>query len=420
MDDKTGSVISRTLTRRGVLALAGASVVTVVLASCRPEPEEPDYAIELNALLSQAAQGDRVVLPSGSRTVRSTVRLRSGVELAAHPDGSTLTLADHTDSPFVLANGISGARLTNVTFDGGTQSVDAVSLQIDASSDMVVSGCGFVRMKHAVHVYAASGATSERITVVGCTFDQITDFAVRIDAQAQHIEVTGNTVSTVAKGTAPSPSAIYVRGRDVVVRGNVVLSSYDTGVMVAGDDARDVTVEANTLSTDMVSIYFGNGARSGTVSKNTVTSQRDFGVHVHDRAGGPVDLTVTGNTIGPTGKTGVQIEGVQRVTLTDNNIHDVAQQDGNPDYWRCGVAVTEIRDEGARSVLIEDNDITGQAGKMVYGVLIMAGTSNVIVKSNTVSGAIDASYQVASSGGPYLVERENGSVVARKGVTRKW
>lgn len=409
--------------RRAVLAFAGVAALTVFLASCAPDPDDnaPDYADELNQLLRSTAQGGRVELPAGTQVVRSTIRLRPGVELAGHADGSTLKLADRTDAPFILANGVDNVKVTGVTFDGGVQSTQGVSLQIDSSSGVTISGCTFIRMKHAVRVYAESGRSASNVVIDSCTFDDIVDFAVRVESGARDVKITSNTIDKVAKGQAPSPSAIYVRGQDVLVQGNTVKSSYDTGVMVAGDDASDVTIQNNTLSTDMVGIYFGSGARSGTVTGNTITSKRDFGIHLHDRRGGVVDVQVTQNTIGPTGKTGVEIEGVQQVVLRDNKISDVAQRSGSPDYWRCGVAISKLQDQAAQSVLVEGNTISGEPGQMVYGVLVTDNTQNIIVQDNQVEGARAASYQVESGdGGPYLVERADGSVVARKGVTRKW
>lgn len=360
-------------------------------------------------------------LPAGTKVIRSTVRLRPGVELAGHADGSTLKLADRTDAPFVLANAVDDIKVTGVTFDGGVQSTQGVSLQVDSCSGVTISGCTFVRMKHAIRVYAESGRAASDIVIDSNSFDDIVDFAIRIESGARKVKITSNTVDKVSKGGAPSPSAIYIRGQGVVVQGNTVKSSYDTGVMVSGEDAKDVTIEKNILSTNMVGIYFGSGARTGTVTGNTITSKTDFGIHLHDRRGGVVDVEVTENVIGPTGKTGVEIEGVQRVSLRDNKISDVAQRQGSPDYWRCGVAISKLQSHAAQSVIVEGNSISGEPAQMVYGILVTDNTENIIVQDNQVEGARASSYQVESGdGGPYLVERADGSIVARKGVTRRW
>lgn len=409
------------LSRRALFAVSGSFLLGIVLASCAPEPPAPDYAIELNKRIRDAGDGAVIVLPKGTRVVRSTVRLRSGVVLRGHEDGSTLRLEDQSNTPFVLGSRVEDVQIRSIRFDGGRQSSNAVSIQLDAVSRVALEKCEFVRMKHAVHIYASEGGKSKNVSVVSCSFDEITDFGVRVDPQGEDVEITGNTVSSVTKGVAPSPSAIYVRGKRVKVLKNTVLSSYDTGVMVAGDAARSVTIEENSLSTDMVSIYFGNGARTGLIQKNSVTSARDFGIHVHDRDGGVLDLEVTANTIGPTGKSGIQIEGARRVKATRNVIKSPAQREDSPKYWRCGIAVTRLKSSISDSVLIEDNDISGASAHMAFGVYLMQGARNVIVKANRIEGAQDAAYEIdQKDSGPYLVERADGSVVANKGLTQGW
>lgn len=426
MDDESASLTRRPVSRRGFVLAAVGSAAVLVLSSCVPSPPEPtptpvddDYANVLNKQLDDAAPGSRVVLPKGKTVVHSTVRLRSGVSLHAHPNGSTLVLADGTDAPFVLAAGVEDVAIVGIRFDGGRQSRDSVSLQFDGCSRVRVEKCELVRMKHAVHVYSTRDQDSTEVEITGCDFRAITDFAVRVDQEAENVRIADNTVWSVAKGSAPSPTAIYVRGKDIIVQDNVVKSSYDTGIMAVGTAARNITVRGNTLSTDMVAIYFGSGAENGLVQRNTISSKRDFGIHVHDRDGRKADLVIDDNTIGPTGKSGVQVEGSENVRVTDNAITEPGQSSDNPDYWRCGVAVTALRGNGARSVIVQDNTVTATGAGMSYGVLLSSGTGNVIVTGNRITGADTRDIQV-DAGGPYLVEGPDGAVIEQRGTTSRW
>lgn len=430
MGDEPAPLTDRSVNRRAFLGAAVGAVALFALASCKPEPPSPtptgrpvadDYAVELNAKIDAAEPGARVVIAKGASKVYSTIRLRSGVSLEAHPDGSTIVLADGTDTPFVLGAGVEDIDLVGIRFDGGVQKQAAVSLQLDGCSRIRIDRCSLVRMKHAVHVYSTRGNDSSDVTISSCDFDQITDFAVRIDPDVHDVEITGNTVRSVAKGIAPSPSAVYIRGRDVTVERNVVLGSYDTGVMAAGDAARNVTVEGNTLTTDMVAVYFGNGARSGSVRGNTLVSRRDFGIHVHDADGRTVDLDIRENTIGPTGKSGIQVEGVRDVHVVANTITDPARVSDVPDYWRAGVAVTTLKGHGAESILVDENVIAASGDGMESGVLLMDGTSNIIVTRNQITGAQAQPVQVdIRTSGPFLVEDEKGAVIDERGTTRRW
>lgn len=430
MGDESAPLTSRSLNRRAFLGAAVGAGGLLLLSSCLPEPPTPapteipirdDFAVELNEQIDAAARGTRIVLPAGASTVRSTIRLRSGVSLEAHPDGSTIVLADGTDTAFLLGTGVVDVDLVGIRFDGGKQEQPAVSIQLDGCARVRIDGCSLIRMKHAVHLYSTRESDAKQITITSCDFDQITDFAIRVDPEVHDVKIIQNTVGSVAKGTAPSPSAVYLRGRDITVRGNVVRSSYDTGVMAAGSSARNITIEGNTLTTDMVAVYFGNGARSGSIRGNTLVSHRDFGVHVHDSEGRRVDLEIRENSIGPTGKSGIQIEGVESAKVVGNTIADPARMVDNPEYWRAGVAVTTLKGHGSESILVDENIIRASDGGMQFGVLLMDGASNVIVTRNQIQGADARSLQVdIRTSGPYLVEDERGTLVEGRGTIRRW
>ncbi|MDO9395929.1 MAG: glycosyl hydrolase family 28-related protein, partial [Herbiconiux sp.] len=194
-----------------------------------------DNAKALNALIAAAPAGQDILLPSGEYLVSGRLSLRSGVNLVGSGVGvTTIRLVDGADAPFVLVLGQSGLRISGITFDGGSQDQQEVALQLDSCTDVVVEDCAFVRMSHAVHVYRTGLDPSGGIVLRGNHFSEITDFAIRVTEGVESVLIENNVVTDVAKGAAPTPAAIYVRGTDVTVAGNTVLASDDTAVLVSG------------------------------------------------------------------------------------------------------------------------------------------------------------------------------------------
>jgi|GEM_PF-3329709 len=349
-----------------------------------------DNADALNQLITSVPEGHDIVFPAGEYRIGDRLRLRSGVNLVGAGSAvTTIRLIDGSDTTFLLMSGESGVRISGLTLDGGSQSLDEVALQIDSCTDVVVEDCAFVRMSHAVHIYATGLATSSRVIVRNNHFSSIVDFAVRVGEGANSVLIENNTVTDVKKMKAPSPAAFYVRGNDISVVGNVVDASEDSGVLVAGAETRNVSVVGNTLRTTLVCIYYGTGATEGTIVGNTVESDRDFGIHLFDREGSSMKTVVAENHIVSSGKSGVQVEGVSDLVISANMIIDPGTRDDQKASWRCGIALTATNGGPASEFIIVGNVIASDSSssRMEHAVLVAVGSKNVRIAANVIRGA---------------------------------
>ncbi|WP_291048114.1 glycosyl hydrolase family 28-related protein [Herbiconiux sp.] len=376
-----------------------------------------DNASALNALLANAQQGDDIVLPAGEYLIESVLRLQSGVNLIGAGAGvTTVRLADNSQSPFVLASGMTQVRVSGITFDGGIQDQDAVSLQFDGCSDVVVENCAFIRMSHAVHVYTTAFESSERIVIRGNYFSQISDYAVRVTEGTETVLIEDNVVADVAKKNATSPAAFYIRGVDVTVTGNTVLGSDDTAVLVAGTTTRNVAVVGNRLHTTLVCVFFGSGATEGSIVGNTLLSDLDFGVHLFDRNGGSSRTVVAQNHLIATGKSGVQVEGVSDFVISSNLIFDPGTRSGMKTEWCCGITLTRTDGGSASQFSVIGNLIASDSSdsQMEHAILVSVEAKHVQIASNTWRGARSDSVMLKKKlDAPFSVETEDEIISSR-------
>lgn len=372
----------------------------------------------LRSILNSASGRMRVYLPPGTYLISDSLRLpESTVLVGAGGASTTIRLADSTDRPFVLASQADNISLSGLLFDGGAQSTTAVSLQIDGCHDVLIETCTFVRMKNAVHVYSSQARRSSRVSVRRNLFTEITDFAIRVSEGSEHVLVTENTIQDVAKAEAPSPAGVYVRGSYTTVSGNTVLSSSDTGVLVAGAEAQHFLIKDNTLLTRQVGVFVGSGARKGVVADNIIASERDFGIHLFDREGRPVDCIVQGNIIENCGKTGIQVEGVSEFSLLGNSIADPGRRLDQKREWRCGVAVGSTAGGAAARYIISGNLITSTPGDdaMEHAIYLASANGHVEVMSNVLRGARgDAVLLDVDVDEPYYIDTIDAIVTSRR------
>jgi len=372
----------------------------------------------LNSLLASASGRTGVYLPPGDYVVADSLRLPESTTLVGAGSAATkISLADSTDRPFVLLSQADNISISGILFDGGDQDSSAVSLQIDGCHDVLVERCAFTRMKHAVHVYSSQSRKASRVTVRESVFSNIIDFAIRVSEGAEHVLIAENTIEDVAKAEAPSPSAIYVRGAHTTVSTNVVLSSEDTGVLVAGEDARHFLVKDNSLHTRQVGVFVGSGATGGIVADNFIESERDFGVHLFDRDGRAVHCTVRGNIIENCGKSGIQIEGVSDFSLIGNTITDPGRRLDEKREWRCGVAIGATAGGPASRFVITNNRITSTPGSdaMAHAVYLASANGHVEIASNVLRGAIgDAVMLDVEVDDPYYIDTIEAIVTSRR------
>ncbi len=381
-----------------------------------------DNAPLLNSLFDVAGEGAVITLPRGVLLVFGRVRPRTGLTLLGSEGlGTTIRLVDGAGAPFVLLQELSSVVIRGLRFDGGRQDPGEIALQIDSCTGVVVEDCAFVRMSHAVHAYGGEGAPGSDVVVRRNTFSEISDFAIRVSAGCTGVIVRENTIADVQKVAAPSPSAVLVESADVTVVGNTVASSSDTGVMVAGNSARNVSVVDNVLSTTLVGVFAGSGAKTVRISGNRISSDLDFGVHLFDAGGRPMEAVVTGNQVLTSGKTGVQIEGVSGVTVTANGISDPGTRSGVKASWRAGIVVTATGGGAPERVTLAANTVSRSSNKsaMAYGILIEAAGSDLHVQGNSIEGAEESEVSVPRAlTAPYYIETKTRTYSSRKAATR--
>ena len=357
-------------------------------------------------------------MPAGVLLVAARLRLPSNVTLTGAEGGSTtIRLADGVGGPFLLAKDLTDLTIRKIVFDGGQQNSESVSLQIDSCSRVLTEDCAFVRMSHAVHVYGSDRADAESIIVRRNSFSQIGDFAVRVSEGSRSVIIKENVVTDVKKVAAPSPAAFYVAGRDTSVIGNTVLSSEDTGVLIAGEGAQDISVSENVLSTTLVSVFAGSGAQRVRISGNRLTSARDFGIHLFDREARPLKAVVVANQIISSGKSGIQIEGASDITISANAITDPGPRGDVKTTWRGGIVVETTEGGTSNSLTVSGNVIASfeKSSRMSHGIQVTDRSENLHIQGNSITGSRGADVSVDSGiQAPYYVETRTKIFSSRK------
>jgi hypothetical protein len=369
-----------------------------------------DNADALNQLMGGLMAGQDIVFPAGDYVVRNRLRLRSGVNLrGAGAAVTTIRLADGVDTTFMLMIGESNVQLSGLTFDGGSQSLSEVALQIDSCTDVVIEDCAFVRMAHAVHIYAASFERSANITIRRNHFSEISDFAVRVAEGASSVRIEDNHVTDVKRASVPSPAAFYVRGTDIAIAGNQVDSSEDSGVIVAGAGTENVSVVDNVMRTTLVCVFFGTGAKVGAILGNTLESAQDFGVHLFDREGSTSRTVVSQNQILSSGKSGIQVEGVTDFLITSNMIWNPGTRDGMKKAWRCGIVLTSTDGGPASDFVVSGNLIASEAhtSRMEHAIYVTVAAEQVRIVGNVLRGSRSEAVKIDRDlKAPYYVETD--------------
>ncbi len=212
------------------------------------------------------------------------------------------------------------------------------------------------------------------------------------------VEVSGNNIHDNMEG-------LFIQGSDdVVVEGNTVINTIDTGVFVFVSD--NATLHGNTVTSNDIGIlpFFSDGGTyeenivtsdsigivpiasdGGTYEANTLTAN-GIGLYLSDASGN----SVTGNTIDANDH-GIFIEGdsvgadILGNTITNNT--------GSS----SGIHVEAFGGFSPSSVEVHFNDIVGNGGSGCFGVF--NDTTNVIDATDNWWGACDGPSGVAAGSG---------------------
>jgi filamentous hemagglutinin family protein len=228
---------------------------------------------------------------------------------------------------------------------------------------------------------AGSATTLSNNTISNIGWD-----GIQIANGAGNVTASGNTISNV---TGASGIAVMFQGGDVDLLGNTVngadrLGVYvwnSDGLMISGNTINDTGREGADWWTSGVHL---EGANNTTVSGNTISNASNGGDGVRI-GGGNAALVATsgnvidGNTISLVGDDGVDAQNSNGVSVTNNYIHDVADN---------GVHI-----EGGSDALVEYNYIesTGWDGvkvELTEGAKVLNNTIKDVARAGV--AALDA------------------------------
>lgn len=334
--------------------------------------------------------GGTLYFPAGTYKLSAAVVLSSGIWVqGAGVNETTITLATNTTPAiFFYASAASNIAVRDITFNGGAQTDTAVRIQLDTNcTDCTIERCAFTNCKTAI--WLSVGGT--RIRIADNRFNSVVDYAVRAnEGTGNGIWIERNYVANVTSGVASPPAAFIINAANVTVGDNIIAASVDTGIMVAGAANRDVLVERNIVSTTLVGIFAGSGARRTRILGNDVSSASDFGINLHDTTQAKAEAVVAGNLIHDNGKSGIQLEAVQGVAVVGNTILRVGTNTGATNQQRSGIGMQDLSTFSITNVSVVGNTIRDDAGSptMTYGILLeSAVNSAVVVSDNSLAGA---------------------------------
>lgn len=378
----------------------------------------------LNVILKAVgdAGGGTVYLPAGEYVVRAAVRVPSNVRLKGEGRNVTrIRMEDGVSSRILLAQGTK-FQITDIWFDGGTGAVNvalrAGGLVLEGATEGAIGRCGFSNIGQPVRITNFGAQIAGDISV----FDNIAEATIRdhflraVEGAPYRIKAWNNLVKNVLNGGANGEtSAFRVGGPDHEYRNNVVLDSYDTGIMF-GTGAMNCKSIGNIYRTKLVSVFMGSSSKWCKSVSDTVASVTDHGYHLYnpdsynDPFGGH---EVSGATVEFAGKCGIKMEG-----STYNRVHhclimNVGQKTAGSD----GVAYTSADRSGivcsttiggktaTNNTVTENTIVDTQATKtMQYAINIQTGSqTGIVVRDNRMDGAVlgrlfIASYNNASVG----------------------
>ena len=370
-------------------------------------------AITAAILAAEADGGGTVVIPAGTFLLSGQISGRSNVNLVgAGRDHTILQLQTGTLASYFLYRAADRDHITlqGITFDGTTGHPDATALigvAFDSCTDVQVLDCGFIRCRRALYGSNNGATRNERIHIARNLFDATTedyaiDFSNVVGANSSKaVFIVDNIVKGVVKKsptTVPSPTGIYVRAENVLIKGNTVEASADTAVMTASASAKNVTITGNNLKATQVCVYMGQSATVGTISGNILRSERDFGIHLDtgDAAGQELSMrvNVVGNVILDTGKSGICVEGGNDLVVASNQIKNpgaLRPGTGTPfegDYSGLAILPAPIGG-GGENVMVEGNSFVDDRATplMGNGIHISASAAYVGLGNNLIRGA---------------------------------
>ena len=384
-------------------------------------PGRPKATIA-GALTALGANPGVVRLLAGTFTLSNVLTCTtSGVTIEGTGAATIITFATNAPVPVLQFSSVANLVLRNLTIDFGSQTYATASVQVDgASSDITIENVRFLHGKNAIVLAPGNTDVVRRVRIEHCYFDSATTLGAVTAANivgAVLDDVLVSNCHVVAVGGGAGNHAFHFVGSKIKIVNNVVEDAADGGCMITG--CTDVTIAGNTLSSQHVTIFAGDGSHRVRITNNDITSVLDQGVALYDAAtyGPSTEFTVTGNTIHDCALMGINVSDVYYVTVAGNTIRRCGQNTAGATAQRTGITV-QINaggaNRGCNHVAITGNAIFDDAGtpKMQSGIYIVSPITGLVVAGNDVSGATTTQSLVITPAtnltAPYYAETDAG------------
>jgi hypothetical protein len=267
----------------GLAGLAAGSLLLCLPAAAQAKVKATvDSTARIQALLDSPVNGV-VNLPSGTFTIRPSLRLKQGEAIVGH--NTTLTVAASSGDYVTVLTGVtpatdlSGLSITGVTFDQNAAGDPVTDVQ---------------KLYHGQPRFVLIVVKGAGITITGDKFLNTNNINTIVTGGAtSNVTISGNQFTGVSLPWHDH-SSIYTSGTGATITSNTFTGSHDiTAIEVHGDQA---TITGNTIR----GFYRGANivASDTTFTRNTITGALGPVELWSTEAHGLHNVTVTGNKLG--------------------------------------------------------------------------------------------------------------------------
>jgi parallel beta-helix repeat protein len=382
----------------------------------------------LAAAAAAAVSGDEIFLKAATHTLgnNSSVTIPDGVTVRASKVGAVLTgVWDTTSTAIVLGNGcrVKGVTLTNTSPTGGTFG-SSVPVAIGASgktdvkirdvkitgtfnqgvlfnggSDLAVLDSLFDTIGlstgstpgDGINIYGSNG-----VRVRGCTFQNLAQDGVYVNASASDVSVTGNVFRNCGEGVQVRVSCV-----GVTITGNTFNIKATSGIpsfgVIVQTDCTDCVVSSNTFrttagtGTPTFAVSADTRSHRTTIADNTITGAFAKGVVVLTTGAGgteSVGCKVVGNSINGLSSFAIHVGASENYCVVKgNHLNGGSDRGINLQASYCTVSGNTVKGAGYNAIEVGGNfnAVTGNTANATVGGGVgfnITGTDNT-VSSNT-------------------------------------
>ncbi len=245
------------------------------------------------------------------------------------------------------------------------------------------------------------GVNTLAVTKPGITLDgyDLTNYSVLINANNVTVK---NCTNIKFVNILPNLSGVKVTGCTIV-------GPYSTGVSILSDK---VEISNNIITgTTNFGIYAEN-RKDCTISGNTISGNAGLYSMIIKNCS---NMTISGNTIKDSALDGLRIEGDNGSVISKNKLTNSAAAG----WTSSGHGEGLIIDANCKGTQVIENTVDGvKSGKAGYGNGIMvANSTNITVKSNTINNAGNHGFQASYSAKNVVFENNTVTMSGNDGVS---